>query len=58
VLPKVQHYSNQGMLLELRDCSQRFAPLAMGDTEAKHPKPEARFISKVVNIFFEVSVKA
>jgi hypothetical protein len=30
----------------------------MGDTEAKHPKPEARFISKVVNIFFEVGHKS
>jgi hypothetical protein len=30
----------------------------MGDTEVKYPKPEARFISNVVNIFFEVSVKA
>jgi hypothetical protein len=30
----------------------------MGDTEAEHPKPEARFISKVVNIFFEVGYKS
>jgi hypothetical protein len=30
----------------------------MGDTEAKHPKPEAGFISKVVNIFFEVRYKS
>jgi hypothetical protein len=30
----------------------------MGDTEAKHPKPEARFISNVVNIFFEVEYKS
>jgi hypothetical protein len=30
----------------------------MGDAEAKHPKPEARFISNVVNIFFEVSLRA
>jgi hypothetical protein len=30
----------------------------MGDAEAKHPKPEARFISKVVNIFFEVGIRA
>jgi hypothetical protein len=30
----------------------------MGDTEAEYPKPEARFISKVVNIFFEVRHKS
>jgi hypothetical protein len=30
----------------------------MGDAEAEHPKPEARFISKVGNIFFEVRHKS
>jgi hypothetical protein len=40
------------------NCYQRSAPLAMGGTEAEHPKPEARFISKVVNIFFEVGYKS
>jgi len=30
----------------------------MGGTEAAHPKPEARFISKVVNIFIEVRHKS
>jgi hypothetical protein len=30
----------------------------MGGTEAEHPKPEARFISKVVNIFIEVGHRA
>jgi len=30
----------------------------MGGTEAEHPKPEARFNSKVVNIFFEVGHKS
>jgi len=32
--------------------------LAMGGTEAEQPKPEARFISKIVNIFFEVGHKS
>jgi hypothetical protein len=31
-----------------------FRRLALGDTEAKHPKPEARFNSKAVNILLEV----
>jgi hypothetical protein len=30
----------------------------MGGTEAEHPKPEARFISKVVNILIEVGHKS
>jgi hypothetical protein len=30
----------------------------MGDTEEEHPKLEARFISKVVNILFEVGRKS
>jgi hypothetical protein len=30
----------------------------MGDIEAEHPKPEARFKSKVVNIFIEVGHKS
>jgi hypothetical protein len=30
----------------------------MGDTEAKHPKPEARFISKVVNIYSKWGIRA
>ena len=30
----------------------------MGDTEAEHSKPEARFISKLVNIFIEVGHKS
>jgi hypothetical protein len=35
-----------------------FVPLAMGDTEAKHPKLEARFISKVVNIYSKCDIIA